>query len=153
MAEKTMYLTKEGLEKLKGELEELTNVKRPAVAKRIKSARDMGDTSENAEYASAREEQAFVEGKIAELQEILKNAVVSVASSNGTIAVGSKVTVHIDGAEEEFHIVGAPEADPLLKKISNESPIGKALLGRKVGDKVLVEAPVGSLTYTVLKIK
>ncbi len=153
MIENAVYLTKEGLEKLRDELEELTEVKRPFIAKRIKSARDMGDTSENAEYAAAREEQAFVEGRIAELSEIIKRAKVSEHSGDGTVYVGAKVVVHIDGEEEEFHIVGAPEADPIKKKISHESPLGKALLGKRIGDKIEVEAPIGRLTYTILKIK
>jgi len=147
-----IYLTKEGLEKLKTELKGLIENRRPEIALRIKAARDMGDLSENSEYMAAREEQSFVEGKIVELQEIVKNAVVSEGNSKGFIAVGSKVTVHMDGAEETFHIVGAPEANPLEKKISHESPLGAALLGKKVGDKIEVEAPVGKLTYTILKI-
>lgn len=148
-----LYLTKEGLAELKEELEGLVNVKRPQVAKRIKDAREMGDISENAEYDSARQEQAFVEGRIAELEEIIKNAKVSEKNSDGEVIVGAMVTVHIDGDEETFHIVGAPEADPIKKKISHESPLGAALLGKKVGDKIEVEAPIGSLTYTILKIE
>ena len=128
-------------------------IKRPAVAKRIKSARDLGDTSENAEYASAREEQAFVEGKISELQDILKRAKVTAAVTDGSVYVGARVVVHIDGDEEEFFIVGAPEANPVEKKISHESPLGKALLGKKVGDKIDVDAPVGKLIYTILKVE
>lgn len=148
-----VYLTKEGLEKLKEELKELTEVKRAEVAKRIKTARDMGDTSENAEYVAAREEQSFIEGRIVEIEEIIRHAEVSDSSVDGIVAIGSRVTVHIDGDEETFHIVGAPEADPVQKKISHESPIGSALLGKKVGEKIEVEAPVGMLTYTILKIE
>ena len=148
-----IYLTKEGLEKLKKEFVELTEVKRSQVARRIKTARDMGDTSENAEYIAAREEQSFIEGKIVELGDILKKAKVSTGSSDGSVYVGCKVTVHIDGDEEVFHIVGAPEADPANRKISHESPLGAALLGKKVGEKIEVEAPVGKLTYTILKVE
>lgn len=148
-----IYITKEGLAELKGELKELVDVKRPEVAQRIKNAREMGDISENAEYDAARQEQAFVEGRISELEEIIKNAKVSEGGKNGEVTVGTKVTVHIDGEEATFHIVGAPEANPTQKKISHESPLGLALLGKKVGDKIAVEAPIGSLTYTVLKIE
>lgn len=147
-----VYLTSEGLQKLKDELKNLTEVRRVEVAKRIKTARDMGDTSENAEYVAAREEQAFIEGRISELQDIMKHAEISKANTNGVVGVGAKVTVHIDGDEEMFYIVGAPEANPMENKISHESPLGSALLGKKVGDKIEVEAPVGTLTYTILKV-
>jgi len=148
-----LYLTREGLEKLKSELEVLLESKRPEVAKRIKSARDMGDTSENAEYIAAREEQAFVEGRISELSDILKKAKVSVKVNNGSVFVGATVTVHVDGENETFYIVGAPEADPSQNKISHESPLGSSLLGKKVGEKISVDAPIGKLTYTILKIE
>ncbi len=147
------YLTHEGLGKLKEELRNLIDVKRPELALRIKSARDMGDISENSEYDAAREEQAFVEGRIAELEEIVKSSVVSLNNAKGVVSVGSKVTVHIDGDKEVFHIVGAPEANPLEKKISHESPLGSALIGKKVGDKFQVDAPVGKLNYVILKIE
>ena len=150
---KDIYITKEGLEKLKTEHEALVNNKRPGVANRIKAAREMGDISENAEYDAARQEQAFVEGRINELEEILKNAKVSDVKKSGEVYVGAKVTVRIDGDEEVFHIVGAPEADPLQRKISHESPLGSQLLGKKIGDKIDVEAPMGRLTYTILHIK
>ncbi|OGC38728.1 transcription elongation factor GreA [candidate division WWE3 bacterium RBG_13_37_7] len=147
-----LILTKEGLENLKSELKELTEVKRPQNIKTIKEAREMGDISENSMYDAAREEQSFIEGRIAELEEIIRSAKITECISNGTINVGSKVTVHIDGSEEVFYIVGAPEADPINKKISHESPLGTALLGKKPGDKIEVEAPMGKLIYTVLKI-
>ena len=152
----TLYVTKEGLKKLKDELKEFVEVKRPEMANRIKSAREMGDISENAEYDSARQEQAYIEGRIAELEEVIKTAKVSSGEKGnviGVIGVGSHVTVHVDGEEELFHIVGAPEADPAEKKISHQSPLGSALLGKKVGEKVEVDAPVGKLTYTILKIE
>ena len=148
-----VYLTKTGLASLEEELLELTKVKRTEVALRIKSAREMGDISENAEYDSALQEQSFVEGRILELEEILKVAQVAEDSIAGIVGVGSKVTVHIDGDEEVFHIVGAPEANPMDGKISHESPLGKALVGKKVGEKIEVEAPVGVLTYTVLNVE
>lgn len=147
-----LFLTKEGLEQLKKELKELSEVKRPANIRKIKEAREMGDISENSTYDAAREEQAFVEGRIDELEEIIKNAKVLKDTPKDTVAVGCRVMVHIDGNDEEFHIVGAPEADPTKRKISHESPLGQALLGKKVGDKIEVEAPVGKLIYTILKI-
>lgn len=152
MNDTTVYVTKEGLDGLKKELKELVDVKRPSVAKRIQEAREMGDISENAEYDSAKQEQAFVEGRITELEDIIKSAKVSEADSSGSVVVGVSVTVHVDGSEETFRIVGAPEADPLNGKISHESPLGQSLLGKKIGDKVEVEAPIGRLTYTILKI-
>jgi len=148
-----VLLTKEGLEELKKELTELIEEKRPEVVQKISLARDMGDLSENAAYVSARDDQAFIEGRIAELEEIIKNAVVSTgATSKGVITVGCKIRVHVDGGEEEYHVVGGPEADPKERKISNESPLGKALMGKKVGDKVEIEAPMGKLVYTILSV-
>lgn len=147
-----VYLTKEGLKKLKNELDELVKVKRLEVANRIKSARDMGDISENAEYDAAVQEKSFIEGRVAELEEILKNAKVSDAKKD-SVYVGSKVTLRIGGAEEIYHIVGAPEADPTQRKISHESPLGSAMLGKKVGDKIQCDAPVGKITYTILHIE
>lgn len=150
---KIMYLTKEGLDNLKEELRQLIDVKREEVAKKIQTAREMGDLSENSLYDAAKEEQVFVEGRIAELEDIIKSAKVSTAKATGEVSVGSKVTVHIEGDEETYHLVGAPEADPIARKISHESPIGSALMGKKVGDQVEVEAPMGMLTYTVVKVE
>lgn len=153
MIKEKLYITKDGLEKLKTELHELKEVKVPEVAMRIKLARDLGDISENAEYDAAKHEQAIIEGKIKELEDIIKNSrIVTKDSSNGEVNVGSKVVVHIDGDEEEFHIVGALEANPTEKKISHESPLGSSLMGKKVGDKIEMEAPIGTVTYTILKI-
>ncbi len=147
-----LYITKEGLKKLKDELKELVSTKRPEVAQQIQSAREMGDISENAAYDEAKREQAFIEGRISELEEIIKSSKVADEKASEAVVVGSKVTLHIEGDEEIFHIVGAPEADPSEKKISHESPLGKELLGKKVGEKIEVEAPIGKLTYTILKI-
>lgn len=148
-----VLLTKEGLEELKRELKNLVEVKRPEVVQKISVARDMGDLSENAAYVSARDDQAFIEGRIAELEDIIKNAVVSSgATSKGVISVGCKIRVHVDGVEQEFCLVGGPEADPKEKKISHESPLGKALMGKKVGDKVEIDAPMGKLVYTILSV-
>ena len=148
-----VYITKEGLENLKKELKTLVEEKRPGMAKRIKEAREMGDISENSEYDAARQEQSFVEGRIEELEEILKNAKLSQPNKKDSVEVGCMVTVHVEGSEESFHIVGALEANPSQKKISHESPLGSALVGKKVGDKIVVDAPVGKLTYTILKIE
>ncbi|OGC70222.1 transcription elongation factor GreA [candidate division WWE3 bacterium RIFOXYC1_FULL_39_7] len=148
-----LYVTKEGLAKLKNELKELIEEKRPEVARRIQNAREMGDISENAEYDAARQEQSYIEGRIAELEEVVKSSKVSDAQKSDGVGIGSKVTVHIEGDEETFHIVGAPEANPSEKKISHESPLGVALFGKKVGDLVEVEAPVGKLTYTIINIE
>lgn len=147
-----IQLTKEGLEKLKAELKELIDVKRLEVSKRIQTAREAGDISENAEYDSARQEQATVEGRIEQLEEIIRNAKISNGTHKGEVGLGSKVTVHVDGDEETFHIVGAPEANALDKKISHESPLGKALVGKKVGDKIDIQAPIGKITYQILRI-
>ncbi len=155
LREDKVYVTKEGLDDLQKEYKELSEGKRLKIALRIKSAKDMGDVSENAEYQAARDEQSFVEGRIREIEEILKKVEVIKAekAKSGEVTLGCTVKVHIDGGEEEFHIVGAPEANPVLNKISHESPLGMALLGKKVGDRVEVLAPVGKLTYTILNIK
>ncbi len=154
MADK-LYVTKEGLLKLKEELNNLIDVRRPEVSHKIKEAREMGDISENSAYDSARLEQSNVEGRIAELEDIIKNSVVQEhkAKDAGKVYVGAKVTVHVEGDEEIFEIVGAPEANPLKKKISHESPLGAALLGKIIGDQIEVEAPMGKLTYTILKVE
>lgn len=150
---KKIILTPQGLEELTRELKELTEVKRVEVVQKISVARDMGDFSENSALASAREEQSFIEGRIAELEDIIKNAVVSSGTkTKGVIEVGCKIKVHVAGEEEEFHMVGAPEADPKVKKISYESPLGKALMGKKVGDKVELDAPDGKIVYTILSV-
>lgn len=147
-----LYITKEGMKNLKIELKELQEVKRPKIALEIQSAREMGDISENAPYDEAKREQSFIEGRISELEDIIKKSKVAEKVVGDEIVVGSKVTLHIDGDEEIFHIVGAPEANPSERKISHESPLGKALLGKKSGEKIDVEAPIGKLTYTILKI-
>jgi transcription elongation factor GreA len=149
----TVQLTKEGLEKLKAELKELLDNKRPEVAKRIQTARENGDISENAEYDAARLEQSTVEKRIEELEDIVRHAQVSdTKTDKGVVGLGAKVTVHIDGDEDTFHLVGAPEANPLERKISHESPLGVAMVGKKVGEKIEVDAPVGKLIYTIKRI-
>lgn len=149
-----IFMTAEGLAKVKKELSQLQTAKRKEIAQRIQSARELGDITENSEYESALEEQAFVEGKIEELEEVIRQAEVieKAATDDSCVAVGSKVRVHLEGVEQDFEIVGELEADPGKNKISHESPLGQALLGKKVGDKIEVEAPVGKLSYTVLRI-
>lgn len=146
-------LTKDGLAELKAEHEQLVNVKRPEVVKRLSDARDLGDLSENSEYAAAKQDLAFIDGRIVELEEFMRGAKV-VTGSHGKqmIDVGSKVVLHINGKREEFTVVGEWEADPMQKKISHESPLGKALLGKKPGDTVQVDAPAGKLTYKIIEI-
>jgi len=146
-------LTQEGLTKLKEEYDQLVNVRRKEVAEKLQKARELGDVSENAAYDAARDEQAFVEGRISELDSTLKRVEVVEESKAGKVAVGSTVRVHLDGEEQEFRIVSAVEADPTAGKISHESPLGQSLLGKKVGEKIQVEAPAGKLIYHVLEIK
>lgn len=146
-------VTSEGLAKIKNELSELKNNKRPQVVERLASARSQGDLSENNEYASAREELAFVDGRIEELEEIIANASVSVSQKNTNIVcVGCKVKVKIDGTEAIYEIVGEFEANPALKKVSAGSPLGKALIGKRPGEEVTFEAPAGQVVYTIVDI-
>lgn len=147
-----ILLTSDGLAGLKKEREELENVKRPALVERIAAARSQGDLSENSEYTAAREELGFVDGRIAELKQILHEAKVVSRHSTSHVAVGSKVTLTIKGKKEVFTIVGEWEADPIQKKVSHSSPLGTALMGRKVGEEVEVEAPVGKIKYKVVSI-
>lgn len=150
---KNIVLTVEGLEKLKEELAAL-KLRRKEVSDRIQVAKEYGDLSENAEYDDARNEQSFVEGRIQELEETLKKAkVVAKQAGGSTVAVGSKVTVEIEGDKETYEIVGINESDPLNGKVSIESPIGKAMMGAKKGETVEVSAPGGKLAYKVLEIK
>jgi len=151
---KKIQLTKNGFEKLKQELEELKTKTKEEVLKRLNQARSMGDLSENSAYSSAKEELNLVEGRIAELEEILKNAqIVEENQNKNTVQVGSSVLVEINGKIEKFEIVGEFEADPLNKKLSHTSPIGKALTGKKVGDWVEVEVPAGKIKYKIVEIK
>lgn len=156
MDSKKIYLTKSGLEDLKKEHEELTKVKRPEVVSRVSDARNQGDLSENAEYVAAREELSFIDGRIDELEELLKQ-VSLIEEGTGTkggslVELGSEVTLKIDGKEEVYRVVGEWEADPAEKKISHESPLGKALLGKKIGESVEVEAPAGKINYTIVSL-
>ena len=152
MEKPSTYLTKEGYEKLNKEYQHLVNVRRREVTKRIAKAREYGDISENSEYDTAKEEQSFVEGRILELEEILRNAkVIDQKQKTGAVQIGSKIKVDVDGDEDEFIIVSSVEADPMQGKISDESPVGRALLGAKVGDIVTVSSTIKS-TYKILEI-
>lgn len=148
------YVTKEKLEKINEELHELKTVKRQDVAGKIQEAQEMGDLSENAAYTEAKDEQAFLEGKIIELETLIQNAVIIEEDHSGkqkVVKIGSIVRVKND-REHEFTIVGFDEADPGTGKISNESPLGQAFLGRQVGDSVEVTVPKGKIMYKVLAI-
>lgn len=149
-----VLLTPQGLAELKKEYEELARVKRPAVVARMAQARDLGDLTENSEYMAARQDLAFIDGRIAEFEEILHEAklISSPPGGKGKVDIGCKVTLHANGKREVYTIVGEWEADPAEKKISHASPLGQALLGKKVGEKVEVEAPAGKLFYTILAI-
>jgi transcription elongation factor GreA len=152
MNTKPVYLTAEGLEKLKGELNELITVDRPRVAARIHEAKLDGDLSENAEYEDAKQEQSFLEGRIATLEAQLRNAAVIEKTNGDSVSLGSKVVIKGSDGEETFTIVGAAEAAPREGRISNESPVGAALMGRKKGEKVTVNAPSGPIEYTLVRI-
>ena len=148
------YFSKEGLEKLKSELEERVNVLRPEIATRIKEAKELGDLSENAEYDSAKEAQATNEGRIEEIKSILDKAVIITSTDgSGIVRVGSSVKVESKNGVQTFVIVGAAESDPGAGFISNESPLGSAFLGRKKGDKFEVKTPKGITEYKILEVK
>jgi transcription elongation factor GreA len=154
-ARKKVYLTPEGREELRQELDELVNVKRPALAERLRKAIAQGDLSENADYHTAKEEQSFLEGRIQEIEAILRRAeVIKETRRSDVVSLGSRVTVVEDGMEdpETFRIVGIAEADPINGRVSHESPIGKALLGRRVQDVVTVEAPGGEIAFRITGI-
>lgn len=154
--EQEFFLTSEGAKKLKAELEELTGPRREEMAKRLRSAIQMGDLSENADYIKAKEDQAFMEGRIQELEYLLKNATIVDAAdvSADTIQVGSRVTVQ-EGSDspETYFLVGVKEADPRNGKISNESPIGRVLMGKHAGDEVTATTPGGEIRLKILKIE
>jgi len=149
-----VLLTKEGLAELKREYTHLTTVKRPGAVQRLSDARDLGDLSENSEYSSAKQDLSFIDGRILELEEIIRGAkLISGNHTKNQVDVGCKVILHINGKRDEYMLVGEWEADPKEKKISHESPLGKALMGKKVGDKVIVAAPAGKIIYKILGIE
>ncbi len=151
-----VYLTAEGIEKLRRELDHLIRVRKPQVSARLRHAIQMGDLSENADYIAAKEEMGFIQGRIDQLEQMLKNAVLIENHGDGdVVALGSRVTIVEEGEEEAetFQIVGAAEADPGNGRVSNESPLGRALLGRRVGDRVVVHAPGGELVFRIIAIE
>ncbi len=151
---KEIYLTSEGFLKLEEELNEAKKVKRPEIIEAIKEARALGDLSENAEYSSARENQAKLEARIKELEYTLEHAIIIENNNDGKVKVGSVVKIKYDDddEEEEYTIVGTNEADPFQNKISNESPIALAVMGKKEGDTVSVESPNGSFNVKIVKV-
>lgn len=152
----TVYLTQEGLDELKAELDNLINVRRPENIQAIKEAKSLGDLSENAEYDAARNEQAQIEARIKQLEKMLENVSIISETSKDKVGIGSTVVIKYvddDDEEDEYKIVGSQEADPFESKISNESPIAKALLEHKVGDVVTVESPNGSYEIEIVEIK
>ena len=153
MNNKTQYISEEGLAKLRADLEELVNVRRQEIAQRIHDAKEHGDLAENAEYEDAKNEQAFVEGQIQRLEVLIKNATIF-EGGHGTDHVQIGSTVKVEGADgkEVFTIVGSTEASPREGRISNESPVGRALLGKHKGDSVVVHVPAGDFSYKILDI-
>lgn len=151
---KNIQITKKGLETLKKELYELKEVKRPIVVERLSNARTQGDLAENSDYHNAKDELEFLDGRITELEDVLKNAsLITNGANNGGVSVGTSVTLRVNGQKHLYHIVGEWEADPLQKKISHTSPLGVALIGKRVGEKVEVEAPAGIILYEILSIE
>jgi len=152
MNNKPVYLTADGLEKLKAELQQLITVDRPRVAARIHEAKLDGDISENAEYEDAKQEQSFLEGRIATLEKQLKNAEVIAQQNGDRVGIGSTVVIKGADGQDKFTIVGSAEAAPREGRISNESPVGAALMGRRKGEKVTVAAPSGPVEYTIVSV-
>lgn len=150
------YLTQTGLEKLKAELSKLKDVRRKQVADRIQAARDFGDLSENAEYIEAKEEQAFMEGRVQEIENILRNAIlIKEHTKNSGVDVGNLIKIKNikSGTVYNYEIVGSSESDPASGKISNESPLGRAFLGRKIGELVEISVPNGIIEYEIIEIR
>ena len=154
MSQKEIRITKDGLEKLESELKHLTTVRRPEVAEKIKRAREMGGTENNAEYDDAKNEQAFVEGRILTLENTIWNAsVIESPALAGVVELGNKVLIqNQDGKIEQYTIVGSTEANPVEGKISDESPVGRVLLGKKTGDTVEVTTPAGLLKLLIMEV-
>ena len=153
MISEKQYFTKERLEELKVELEDLKTRRRIEVGERLKRAKELGDLSENSEYFEAREEQAQVETRIAELEDTVKTAkIIEKSVSNTSISIGSTVEAEKNGQRMKFTIVGSDEARPEAGSISNESPLGSALLGKKAGDQITVKSPSGSMEYKIIAI-
>ena len=150
----THYLTAEGLDKLKKEYNDLKNEKMPAVVERIARAKELGDLSENAEYQDAKDEQSFIAGRLAELEMIIRKAeIIETKQNSELVNLGSKIKVVCDDKEYQYTITGSNEADPAKGLISNESPLGRAFLGRKVGETVTAAIPRGEMRCKILEIK
>jgi len=154
MITKTEFLlTKDGVQALKDELRQLQTVERPKLAERLKEAKEMGDLSENAQYDAARDEQGFMEGRIIGIEHILKHSVIIEGKTKGKVGLGSTVHVELESGSRSYTIVGSTEADPDEGKISNESLIGKALLGCKPGEEVEIIVPAGMMKYKIIKVE
>jgi transcription elongation factor GreA len=154
MNDAPLYISKEGLERLKEELHHLKTVKRREVTARIEKAKELGDLRENAEYHDAKDEAAFVDGRILEIEDALNRAhIIQEGVKTDSVAIGSRVRVAHDGKEKAFTIVGAAESDPLKGYISNESPTGRSLIGKKIGETAEVTVPAGVIRYTIVSIE
>lgn len=153
-AKKEFYLTKEGIDKLNEELEDLTHNQRQKIAVRLKEAKEYGDLSENIQYDDAKDQQAFIEGRISEIENILRHSsLIESPKNSAVVGLGSTVHLELEDGVQRYTIVGSTEANPEEGKISNESPIGKALIGKKPGDEVEVAVPSGTMTYKVKKVE
>lgn len=153
-ASKEFYLTKDGVEQLKAELEDLTKNQRVKIAARLKEAKEYGDLSENIQWDDAKDQQSFIEGRISEIEHILKNAkVIQSPRKKDKVDLGSTVHLEVENGVQKYTIVGSTEASPEEGKISNESPIGKALLGRAKGEEVEISVPSGTITYRIADIQ
>lgn len=153
MSDNPVYVSQAGLEKMKAELHQLKTVTRREVADRIEKAKELGDLRENADYQSAKEELSFIEGRILELGDAVNRAEIIRAGDSGSVSIGCRVKVKFDGKEKDFTIVGSTESDPIKGMISNESPLGRALIGKKIGEEAEVKVPAGMLRYTIVEIE
>ncbi len=152
-ADKLTYISQEGVDKLKAEMEMLKTIKRPEIVERISAAKALGDLSENAEYHDAKEALAIVQGRIYEITDLLKNvSLIDASAAGGVIQIGSTVNALVNGKNRVYKIVGVNEADPVNGLISNESPLGSAFLGQKEGESVTVETPGGTTTYAITSV-
>lgn len=153
MSSEPVQLTQEGFDKLKIELHELKTVHRKEIAARLEVAKDLGDLSENADYQQAKEDSAWIEGRVNQLNDLISRALVAPAPQGGVASIGSTVNVQAEGIKRVFTIVGATEADPIHGKISCDSPIGSALIGVKTGNTVVVKTPAGDVEYAIVKVE
>jgi transcription elongation factor GreA len=147
------HVTAEGLTAMQAEMQRLVGIERPEVVARVAAARELGDLRENADYEAARNEQSFLEGRIMELEQKIRTAVVIESEAGGAITMGSTVVYEIDGQREELKIVGSAESDPVAGKISSASPVGRSLMGHHEGDDVLVVTPAAQFTYRIIEVK